>query len=613
MNLLHFLFVALMVVLATPFHPSMLAAADPVVGEVVEVTLYRGQAMVTRSVPAEGKKGTLEVVVTNLPEQIVTGSIFAEGNEKIEVRAVQFRNRAVGEEPREEVRALDVSIEEVNQKIEINKKALEVMAKRIQYLDNLDTFVTQTAKADLAKGALDAIALEKISTFSFDQRKLVTEEQIKLNAEAKQLKKELDLLTRKRAELTGGATSMVREAVLFLQKLDDEKQNVRLNYLVGNCGWSPSYTLRAGADREKVALEYNALIHQLSGESWSNVKLSLSTASPALSSAGPGLAPYRVTLSSPQQKEQRIVPGSNVEQLLAQVQSIKGRQYAAIEQNLNALSFRDNTATAWGINDIANELQSLELLCGRDFISTLNVGANEQGDGPSLNYQLANSVSLPSRNDQQMVRIVQADIPSEFYHIATPVLTSYVYREAELTNDSPEDLLAGPVAVYLEGRFVGRTEIPTVARGQNVIVGFGADPQLRTRRELTQKQDDVKGGNRELQFTYRLIIENYQDQAAPVRIIDRIPVAGGDSDIQVTLGETTDDLSKDKLYVRDERPSGILRWDIETDGNATGEDARLIEYSYSVEYDRNYRLASPSGTVREQQEFEQQQRGRLKR
>jgi len=593
------------------FNTDSLRAADPVEGEVVNVTLYRGQAMITRDIPVEGEKGSLEVIVTGLPEQIVTGSMFAESDENIEVRAVQFRSRAVGEQPREEVRALEQSIEEINQKIETNKKAQEVLTKRVTYLDNLETFVAQTAKADLAKGVLDAVALEKITTFGFEQRKLVMDQQIALGVEAKQLAKELELLNRKRAELTGGAENSVREAVLFLQKLDDEKQTVRLNYLVSNCGWSPTYTLRAGADLESVRLEYNSLIHQLSGENWNNVKLTLSTASPALSAAGPGLAPYRVALAG--EKNQQKVAADNAEDLLAQVQSLKGRQSAAIMQNLNADNFRDNTATAWGINDIANELQSLELMCESAFVSTLNTGANENGEGPSLSYQLANAVSLPSRSDQQMVRIVQADFPSNFYHVATPVLTSYVYREAELTNNSQEDLLAGPVSVYLDGRFVGRSEIPTVARGQNVIVGFGADPQLRTRRELADKLDDVKGGNRELQFTYRLVIENYKDEAAPIRIIDRLPVAGRSSDIRVTFGDTSDELSNDKLYLRREHPSGILRWEIETPANATGENARLIEYSYSVEYDRNYQLASPTGTLQEQQEFEQLQRGRLKR
>ena len=85
--------------------------------------------------------------------------------------------------------------------------------------------------------------------------------------------------------------------MLFLQKQQAGPAEVRLNYLVGNCGWSPAYAMRSGADRKQVRVEYNALIHQLTGEDWKDVILTLSTASPALSAAGPGLAPFHVTLA----------------------------------------------------------------------------------------------------------------------------------------------------------------------------------------------------------------------------------------------------------------------------------------------------------------------------
>ena len=90
----------------------------------------------------------------------------------------------------------------------------------------------------------------------------------------------------------------MREAVLFIEKHAGDAAEVRLNYLVANCGWAPTYTMRASADRKQVRVEYNALIHQLTGEDWAGVTLTLSTASPTLAAAGPGLAPFHVTLAS---------------------------------------------------------------------------------------------------------------------------------------------------------------------------------------------------------------------------------------------------------------------------------------------------------------------------
>jgi uncharacterized protein (TIGR02231 family) len=211
-----------------------------------------------------------------------------------------------------------------------------------------------------------------------------------------------------------------------------------------------------------------------------------------------------------------------------------------------------------------------------------------------------------------MVRIMASDLNSHFYHIAVPVLAPYVYREAELMNSSNEDLLAGPMTVYLDGLFVGRGELPTVARGQTFVVGFGADAQLRARRELADKSDRVQGGNRETRFDYRLVVENFAGQATPVRVMDRLPNAERGADIRVSLGETSDAVSSDKLYVRRERPMGILRWDIDVPANAAGENARTINYQYTVEYDRQYVVSLPSSKQASQDEFRRLQEDRRK-
>ena len=72
-------------------------ATEPIVGKATHVTLFRGQAQVTRTIPIEGNAGSLEVVIGNLPEQVVPDSLFAEGGDAVEIRAVRFRTRAVGE------------------------------------------------------------------------------------------------------------------------------------------------------------------------------------------------------------------------------------------------------------------------------------------------------------------------------------------------------------------------------------------------------------------------------------------------------------------------------------------------------------------------------------
>jgi uncharacterized protein (TIGR02231 family) len=276
---------------------AAMAAPKEVSGRVTDVTLYRGQALVTRTIPLDAAKGGVELVIGDLPENIIGDSLFAEGGEGIEIRAVRYRARAVGQEPREEVRKLDDAIEALTDDMAMNQTEQGLLAKRSAYLDKLEGFIAPTAKAELSKGVLDAEGLEKITTFSFAQRQEIGTQQLKLAKAAKSLQRELVLLLRKRSELTNGASRTVREAIVFIEKRMADKATLKLNYLVNGCGWSPTYALRAGEDRKQVAVEYSAVIAQMSGEDWTDVNLTLSTASPALSASGLGLAPFQVSLS----------------------------------------------------------------------------------------------------------------------------------------------------------------------------------------------------------------------------------------------------------------------------------------------------------------------------
>src|SRR3954469_18895811 len=77
----------------------------PVASKIVAVTVYQGQALVTREVSVPEGEGTAELVVTPLPAQAVDGSLNTEGTDGLRVLSTRFRTRAVKDDTRREVRA----------------------------------------------------------------------------------------------------------------------------------------------------------------------------------------------------------------------------------------------------------------------------------------------------------------------------------------------------------------------------------------------------------------------------------------------------------------------------------------------------------------------------
>jgi len=580
--------------------------AQPAASAVSEVTLYRNQAQIVRLVEVPAGQGAVELVVSDLPEQIVPGSLFAEGGDRLDVRAVRYRTRVIGEEPREEIRVLDEQIADQAVAMEENNTMQKLVQQRFEYLDKLEDFTASTATAEMSQGVLDTEQLQQTTMFVFEQRELGAREMLELRAASREIQHKTQTLLEERAQIAGQRQSVVREAVLFLDRRQAGATTVRMTYLVNNCGWSPSYNVRGTLADGQVRVEYNAIIRQMTGEDWDGVKLTLSTASPMISASGPAMAAFPVTLQRSAAHAQRSTAQDSVEEFGAQYADVQRRQFLQAALNNNASNLRENFDNSWAGNNLANGLQLLELQ--EDVAASPLVSEQNSRGGPvqglSISYTIDGRVSLQSRSDQQMTRIMHEQLDGEFYHVASPVLSPYVYREAEVVNSSENDLLAGPVSVYLDGRFVGRTEMINVTHGQTFVLGFGADAQLHTARQQVAREESSQGGNTYVQYEYRLEIENYGDEQASVRLMDRLPNFGQQDDVKLTITDMPD-LSEDSVYLRLERPEGILRWDVQVPADTTGEDAYLVEFAYSLEFDRNYVMSSQ---VDEQSKMDFEQR-----
>ena len=79
-------------------------------------------------------------------------------------------------------------------------------------------------------------------------------------------------------------------------------------------------------------------------------------------------------------------------------------------------------------------------------------------EGPSVTYHLRSRLTVPSRNDQQLIEVARIETKPEYYYKAVPILTSHVYRLADLSNKSEYVLLPGEATMYVGTDFVGPDE-----------------------------------------------------------------------------------------------------------------------------------------------------------
>jgi hypothetical protein len=270
---------------------------QPAESRIVAVTVYQGQALVTREVRVPEGEGMLELVVAPMPPLSVDGSLYAEGGDGLRVLSTRFRSREVEKDARAEVRVKEDRLRELQAGANRLESEAAVQDQDLKFVEKLEGFTQSSLKRMTDDGRLDVSGILRLSNSLMETRAVranaanTLRQQLQGNAEA------IAFVKRQIQELSTTTVRTERDAILVVHKNRRDAGTVRLSYLVGGARWSPQYRLRAATAGGPVRLEYLAALSQLTGEPWGQVKLTLSNARAALDAAPPELLPLKMKLT----------------------------------------------------------------------------------------------------------------------------------------------------------------------------------------------------------------------------------------------------------------------------------------------------------------------------
>jgi len=263
------------------------------------------------------------------------------------------------------------------------------------------------------------------------------------------------------------------------------RAEVRLSYLVPCAAWRPRYraTLKKAPSGEAaVELESEASVWQHTGEAWSEVELSLSTARPTLGVEPPELTTDFLSTRPRSAEEKRTVEVSVREEV---IQTVGGGATTEVSE-------------LPGIDD-AGEVQVLAAP-GR--------------------------VTVPSDGHPQRFRLSSFRAKAQTQLVCAPEQSPLVSLVATFRNDPGAVLLAGPVDLLRESGFVGRSQLRFAARNDEVKLSFGSEDHLRVAREETRRDEESRlTGRRTAQRTVQLFVSNAGGEPVRLLLEERIPVS----------------------------------------------------------------------------------------
>jgi Domain of unknown function (DUF4139)/N-terminal domain of unknown function (DUF4140) len=589
--------------------PDTPAAPAPRIAKskIDKVTVYPNSALVTREVEVPDGNGLVELTVTQMPDRIVPSTMYSEAGDGLRVLTTRFTTRVVLEDTSEARRSLESELEKVQVTASKIDSDLTSLHKNMDLLTKLET----VAQVNKLTGD-EVIAMSK---YVMEQRT----EKAKAIVDVQELKRlnniQLNFVQRKMGELGRGSGKMERDAIIVVDREAGKGGKIRLNYLVSAVTWRPEYKVRAGKVSDDVQLDYLANLMQHSGEDWNQVKMTLSTAQPLLNASPPELCMLQPVLvrrggpggppmpggggfgspfanpTAPMDLSKQAMTQRDYALQLGQGGEAKGGKGAP--KGINpANSFDVQKETERLLNEAAAIEQNLDLMRSPEEViadkakKKQPIAVGPAGtDGPSVTYHLPNKLTVPSRNDEQVVEVAKLKLAPKYYYKTVPVLNTNVYRLADLVNKSEHILLPGEATMYQGTDFVGRMPMPLVAIGEEFTAGFGVETQLQVQRQMIDQNRSTQGGNQVLKYDYRILVSSFKSQPVQLQVWDRLP-KGENESVGVVLLKTAPELSKDGIYLRESRPNNLLRWDIEVPANCNGEKALPISYEFRMELDR---------------------------
>ncbi|HJT35310.1 MAG TPA: DUF4139 domain-containing protein [Pirellulales bacterium] len=540
-------------------------------GALVKVRLFDKLAVVAREISVPGPVGAREVLVPGLPKQILPNSLYAEDIVGTEVRGVRIEAQPAADNPHAATAQLDIQLQDLAELLRTNERSRQAVQAENRLLANIEGFVLAPRTVRLSQRILGLDRLEEFVDFMREARDRAVQRAAVLEHERNQLLRSHAEINQHRAQAASQAPPDTVQRAVVVLNLTANPGRFRLWYMVDNVSWSLAHRIDARIGLGTLRLQSLAVINQNSGEDWADVELTLSSGAPLLLSAAPQLPAlqdnrFAIDAHMTESKAQDYVNAAIKERNLSKAAGPATNSIIGTIPRMEPFPLDALTAQR------ANQLQTLERHSPELPAPRAAQVPGHTTWAPAADHSLGR-ITVPARSMAQNFDFNRAQTLtiSADHRTAIPLLSSVVYREAVVKNNSNLLLLPGPTVVFLDGNFAGQGWIEGVPPRESFVVGLGVDPLLRAKREFLGNTASRVGNQTVVTGKYRLTIENSGSTRRTVLVRDRVP--------DRAIPFMTQGSNPRQPTSPPQPPAGLWEWDIDVPAQAIGTHAETREYT----------------------------------
>jgi len=513
--------------------------------KICEVTIYHNQALVTRRGKINLKGGQQEIAIANLPLTIHTDSVTARclGNASVQLLAVRTERIFANESLQQKNTQILGKIRQLEQqKCHLEDKINSVQLQQV-FIQNLSGKSVDRFTNNLTSEPLNLTEVQELLDFLGQSYQNYAQNITENERQLTEIEKHLEALHQQIKQLQQPISKQIHSSISIVITLETAVPGdceLEITYLVSQVNWTPFYDLRNTSNGKQINLTCLAEIRQKTGENWTDVNLTLSTAKPTLATQTPKLEPWYITgskLPSYSQKNAQIYD-----------------DFAELE----ALLSEEND------NDKKQELLRVQKLVDQ---TTKFVGV--------FTFELDKDYTILSDGTPHKVTVFNKDLPCRTEYVAIPKQMSFVFLEATVINIIGLILLPGKANIFLDNALIGTTELENIAPEQEFKLNLGIDQGLKIEQDLLERNIEIIGNYRRTTFGYKLTVLNLKVQKIKLRLIVQLPVSR-DEKVKVRLTSTNPEIQLGEM--------GQLEWLLNLRAKGKRQFKQEIYYQFTIEH-----------------------------
>jgi uncharacterized protein (TIGR02231 family) len=481
------------------------------------VTVYREGATVARRGKLRLDAGQCTVLFENLPGRLDVSSVRGriEGTKTVQIAGVET-NRVTHEAPAAAaLKKLDVQIADLaNQKAQLD-------AERAAHQAEIDFAKTVAASGFGEKANRDTKTLTETAQFVRETIMRAEREKLKLARQMRDLDAKMVVLQEQARSLRIAGSRTTHTVSMTLTAARAANVEIVLTYRVLDAAWVAAHDVRLNERTGEVELTAYAVVNQQSGEEWRNVMLTFSTTHPTASVALPEFQPLVIRPESGRTRSGQVILLD--EEQSATVRVPRGTSLDNLSnKNLAARGYLN--AKDQQLARFMNETQ--QALGGTSAASATALRFS------NVTFHRTKPETIPMDDRPHRCILFTAKFKGQVERMTIPALAQAVFLRAKLTNTSDHPILPGLVNVFIEANFIGTAFMDPVAPGEDFIVYFGADKDLKVTRKLMESRSESPTKFRSSHKVMRhwiTTVQNFHKKELEILVVDQVPVSWSDN------------------------------------------------------------------------------------